>query len=150
MISFEQLLLAILGSSLLASIFGNLVIELYRTHTRKTERKYTQLEERCFSLLTNVIGLRRGYYDIEAADKFNEAYRQLWLYAPDNVILAINNFINLIRQKDLYKTHVDTERERAFGNMVLTIRKYYYGKTKLTAENFLLILIPRTTEEGAN
>ena len=93
-ITSSQLWMAVLGSSLLASILGPLVTQWYRIRTEKKIRKFHQIEERFFNLVTDMGGFRPERSDPEKKEKVYEAYRQLWLYASDKTIKKINNLFH--------------------------------------------------------
>ena len=131
----HELLITILSSSLLASILGPLFLEIYRSYSKKVERKFLQMEERFFSLLTTLSAFRVEYIDPKKIEEFNEAYRQIWLYAPDEAIIAINKFFEALGAKKEDLTYADHKAVE----MVLELRKQYYGKTNLQPENFMII-----------
>jgi len=86
-------------------------------------------------MLTLIKAFRESTIDPEGIDNFYDAYRQIWLYAPDDTIRSLNNFFRGIGAKE----PEITDAGRTAAEMVLGMRKAYYGKTKLKPEDFLVI-----------
>lgn len=134
-LNFQEIVVAVLGSSLLASILGNLLVQFYRIRADIKQRVRAQMEERFFNMLTLIKAFRQSTLDPKGIDEFYDAYRHIWLYAPDDVIRSINNFFRRIGAE---KQEI-TDADKTAAEMVLAMRKAYYGKTKLKSEDFLII-----------
>lgn len=66
---------------------------------------------------------------------FEEQYKG-WLYCSDEVIVAINNMVSLVKNGG---TPDPIEGRKAVGNIVVAMRKDLYGKTKLEFDAFQYI-----------
>jgi hypothetical protein len=136
----ENLIIAVLSSSLLASIVGSLLTRWYKIRSDKEIRKFLQKEKRFFDMLTNMDAFTIGKEDKAKKEKINEAYRQLWLYGSDETIRSINRFwISTGTKPSEEKDR--TEADKRHCEMVLQIRKDFYGKTDLKPEEYLLVQI---------
>jgi hypothetical protein len=88
--------------------------------------------------LTNVGGFRVARPDVDKKERFYEEYRQLWLYASDETIRSINNFwiaTGATPPSELKLAPADV----ATCQMILQLRRDFYGKTKLKPQEFLII-----------
>jgi hypothetical protein len=59
----------------------------------------------------------------EQKKKFLEAYASTWLWAPDPVVKALNNFIDLVTISQPPKTAEQEARKTAYANCILEMRK---------------------------
>jgi len=120
--------------ALIAAIIGPWIIEYWKWRNEPIRRILHEKEVRYFTLLTDIEGFI-GNRDVKKIAKFYEHYRTAWLYAPDEVINAINNFFKAtgFQDKEI------SEANKVAGNMVWQMRKDFYGDTKLTAEEFLIL-----------
>lgn len=134
----ESLIIAVLSSSLLASIIGSFINQLYKTRSDKKIRKFRQKEERFFSMLTDSGAFVVGTKDPDKMKKFYEGYRQIWLYASDKTITAINEFFKATGAKPK-KWEELNEADKKHGQMILQLRKEFYGKTELKPEDYLIL-----------
>jgi hypothetical protein len=66
--------------------------------------------------------------------EFIQAYRQIWLYSPDEVIKKINAFF----VSSGYSKQIETAQDKAARDMVFTMRKTIQGDTELKPEEFLI------------
>lgn len=141
-----ELIIALLGSSLLASILTGLLAPLvtgwYKIRKDKEFRKFQQKEERFFSLLTDVVAFTVGAEDVTQKEKFLQAYRQIWLYASDEAIKSINNFFRSVGAH-FRKWEELGEAYKRHNQMILQLRKDFYGKTKLNPEDFLIVTVAK-------
>jgi len=120
--------------ALIAAIIGPWIIEYWKWKNEPRRRILHESEVRYFNLLTNLIGFYENH-DPKKIAQFYEHYRTAWLYAPDEVIEAVNRFFKAqgVQQAEL------REVEKATCNMVWEMRRAFYGDTKLTPESFLFI-----------
>ena len=105
-----------------------------RPYTKHGVRNKSLKEVRYFTLLTNIEGFI-GKSDSKKVAEFYEHYRTAWLYAPDEVIFAINKFFKAVGAQNTELIDTDIMA----GNMVWEMRKDFYRDTTLTAEDFLII-----------
>jgi hypothetical protein len=134
----EDLLNLILSSSLLVSIVGVLVTEYYRVRSEKELRKFQHKEERYVNMLSNFGGFRVGKIDVEKQERFYQEYSQLWLYASDETIRSVNSFwiaTGATQPSELELSKAD----KATCQMILQLRKDFYGETQLKPEEFLIV-----------
>jgi len=131
-------LVSVLGAALIGSILGPVIIELLKLRTEPKKKERREIEVRYFNMLKNLTGFYAGTLDKKQIETFYEHYRVAWLYAPDEVIKAINNF--LIAVGATPKT--ETDADRAARNMVFEMRRAFKGKTKLKPKQFLIIGVP--------
>jgi len=133
-----EFIIAVLSSSLLASIFGSLITQWYKIRSDKELGKFHQKEERFFRLITDLGGFRAEKSDPGKKERVYEAYRQLWLYASDETIQKINEFFFSMGAKRLsYEELSKTFKGQC--EMVLQIRKDFYGKTDLKPEEYQIV-----------
>jgi len=135
----SDLWIAVLSSSLLATIFGALVTQWYKIRTEKGLSKYQQKEERFFNLVTDIGGFRDERSDPERKERVYDAYRQLWLYASDETIRKIND---LFFSQGAARLTYDELAESSKGQceLVLQIRKDFFGQTTLRPEDYQIVL----------
>jgi len=120
--------------ALIAAIIGPWIIEYWKWRSEPKNRILHESEVRYFTLLTNLEGFFENH-DPKKIAQFYEHYRTAWLYAPDEVIKAINRFFEAqgVRHTKL------SEADEAACNMVWQMRKAFYRNTKLRPEEFLIV-----------
>lgn len=91
-------------------------------------------------MLKNLTGFYEETLDMKKMETFYEHYRVAWLYAPDEVIKSINDF--LIAMGDAPKT-TETEAEKVTRKMIFEMRRSFKGKTKLKPKDFLFIAVSK-------
>ena len=89
---------------------------------------------RYFNLLTKLGGFI-GEMDTNKMLDFFQHYRTAWLYVPDEVIIAINEFFDAIGAH--YEPSTDTDEKTSY--MVWKMRKDFYGPTTLKPEDFHIV-----------
>lgn len=123
--------------ALITAILGPCVIEYYKWRNEPKRKVLHEGEVRYFSMLKNASGFFEPP-DPNKIDEFYEHYRAAWLYVPDQVIKSINRF---------YETYIGVqekgEKEEAMSNMILEMRRAFYGNTDLTLKDFLFIKAKR-------
>ena len=77
---------------------------------------------------------------LEHAERFFGAYRDLWLYASDEVIRAFNDFIDLF-MKPPAREVIGSEPAMKLARVLLAIRKDIGIKTTLTEKDFRFFAI---------
>jgi hypothetical protein len=90
-------------------------------------------------MLTNIDAFTIGKEDKTKREEIYKAYRQLWLYGSDETIQAINKFW-ISQMGEPPKEEQRTDADRRHGEMVLQLRKDFYGKTNLKSEDYYLLL----------
>jgi len=131
----------VIFTTLFTTVLGPRFQESSRRKSEKELRVWRQNEERFFNMLTFLEGFYVGSLDEEGARiakrKFVEAYRQIWLYSPDEVIEKINDFLIASGCKPAS----ETPQNKTAQEMVLWMRKTIYGDTRLEPEQFLFAAI---------
>ena len=99
---------------------------------RREERRKNK-EER----YTTFLATSNGFYTSTEntsllKNEFIKELRLAWLYCPDDVIKKGNAFIQTVQTG---RPHSDFEKERAFFEFVIVLRKEIYGKTELTQDD---------------
>jgi len=77
---------------------------------------------------------------LEHAERFFGAYRDLWLYASDEVIRAFNDFIDLFMKSPTNEI-MGSEPAMKLARVLLAIRKDIGIKTNLTEKDFRFFVI---------
>ena len=142
-ITSELIALTSVLSSLIIALFtlyiGPIVQERVRIKMEKDMRLWLQKEERFFnmlSLLDSYSTEARGAKAKEHQRRFLEAYRHLWLYAPDEIIHKVNDFL----LESGYKYAIYTEAEMTAAELIYSMRKAIFGDTKLTRKDVFLAM----------
>lgn len=118
---------------IIASWFVNQAVRINATIRRRIEKRYLKL-------IDNLRGFYSSSNDVSKKDEFLALYRECWLYSSDDVVKAMNSFIESI--SDGTEQSEEDKRLR-LGNCILEMRKdlnrrqYLRGKkTRLTADEF--------------
>lgn len=142
-ITSELIALTAVLSSLIIALFtlfiGPIVQERVRIKMEKEMRLWLQKEERFFNMLSLLDSYSTEARDIKAKEdqrKFLEAYRHLWLYAPDEIIRKVNDFL----LESGYKYAKYTAEEVTAAELIYSMRKAIYGDTKLTRKDVFLAM----------
>ena len=146
-ITSEIIALTSILSSLIIALFtlfiGPIVQERVRIKREKDMRLWLQKEERFFNMLSLLSSFSidaGGVKSIDDQRRFLEAYRHLWLYAPDEIIHKVNDF--LLESGYTYAKY--TAEEVTAAEIIYSMRKAIYGDTKLTRKDvFLAMTIDR-------
>jgi hypothetical protein len=136
----EFALVGILLGALIGSIFGPIVIELLKLRTEPKRKERQESEIRYYNMLQNLTGFM-GIGDKKQIDTFYEHYRIAWLYAPDEVIKSVNNFLISVGGAQPSPSKSDIESRK----MIFEMRRAFKGKTSLKPEDFLIIIVPERT-----
>lgn len=128
--------IGVLIAALIGSILGPILVEFMRLKIEPKRKEREEIESRYFNMIKNLKGFYTTSLNKDEKRVFQKHYRLAWLYAPDDVIKAINDFLNAVSRP----SSVDGERERkATRNMMYEMRKSFRGKTELKAEDFLIL-----------
>lgn len=96
-------------------------------------RERQQREDRYRGMLTAIQGFYVSSQNRELRQKFVDELYQAYLYAPDDVMRAANNFLDTVKTKPEPST--EEEKKSALANLVLEMRRDM-RKTKLAASEF--------------
>lgn len=135
MITIDITLLQTLLITLISAFVGG-YISFYFTSKSKKDDAILKFREEKYS---NLLILLKGFVGNTANSEikrqfFDEQYRS-WIYSSDEVVLAINNLVELIKANE-HKDPDVLEGRRAIGNVVLAMRKDLLRKTKLEYKHF--------------
>ncbi len=108
---------------------------IFAIKSKKNEAMLKFKEEKYTNLLLALQGFMNETTSTRKMKNFIEEQYKSWIYCSDDVVLAINKFINSeIENKD--KTPDQEEYKKVVGNVVLEMRKDLKGSTKLTYKDF--------------
>jgi len=124
--------LVALASALLGSIVGPLIKSLCVDPTVEAGKK---MRDNFQVLLTNLEGFSHIPVDQKKISEICLQYRMAWLYASDEVIRAINGWLQHLKVPPPSKDTV----EWAAAVMILQMRKEIYKNTSLQEKDFLLL-----------
>jgi hypothetical protein len=97
--------------------------------SKRRETARARREERYFELVSDLAAFYDSSSpDLAGRDRFVREARLAWLYCPDNVVRALNEFLQAVQGRD----GGPVERSRAARQLVLRIRKELLGRTSLT------------------
>jgi hypothetical protein len=103
--------------------------------TKKNEVMQKFREEKYSNLLILLQGFVGNTANYETKKIFFEEQYKSWIYSSDEVIIAINTMVQLV--KDSQGKNPDRELgKKAIGNIVLAMRRDLLGKTNLSYEDF--------------
>ena len=129
--------------ALIVAVLGPWVIEYWKWRNEPKRRILKEKEARYYNLLTKLGGFIGSFNPEKAAD-FCEHYRAAWLYVPDEIIIAINEFYDAVGAH--YNPESDADEKISY--MVWRMRKDFYGPTILKPSDFHIIM-PRNSNHDA-
>lgn len=125
------------------TFFGALIILafswLLNEWSKRRHEDYARKEQKYTALLKSLRGFYVHSQSRELKEEFINQLNQCWLYCPDEVIQKTYDFLETVHTN---AKRIDSEKERALGELVLAIRKdlhdryHIINKTKLKSENF--------------
>ncbi|GAG57176.1 unnamed protein product [marine sediment metagenome] len=133
-----ELIIVVLSSSLLGSILGPQLTQWYKTQSGKDVSKYYKKEKCFFTIVTDIGGFRSERSEPAKKENIYKSYRQLWLYASDETIRKINEFFFSMGAKRLSYDEL-TKSSKGHCELILQIRKDFYGETKLKPEDYQIV-----------
>jgi len=127
----------------LVPIVVAIIVWVLNEMSKRKWEDYKRKEESYRNLLSSIKGFYAASNDVNLKQAFIDQLNICWLYAPDEVILKADQFLELVRVGD-ETPDSKKEREKALGELVLTIRKDILSrkktkKTKLKSDNFRLL-----------
>lgn len=116
------------------------IVTWYLNHSSQTNlRQVQENESRYQSLLASLDGFYTSSSDSKAKETFLGQYRQCWLYSPDSVITAINEFLGSLVEG----ATSSEQKENLLGDCVLAMRRDLFDprslkkrRTELKASDF--------------
>lgn len=107
------------------------------------QEKISRYEKLITSIDRGFITSRRDTSEIENYKReFYENTYIVWLYAPDSVISALNEFTATFSTWDAHGAPKnDTSVNEALGQLILAMRKDVYGKTALKSNELITVTV---------
>ncbi len=131
----SDVLFVALLSSLLGSILGPVITEWYKIKSAKAASKYYK-KEKCYdTLVTDIVGFRDSKPEQDKKESFYQAYRHLWLYSSDEAIRKVNQFF-YSTGGELVPYEERNIADKMYCELMLQLRKDFYGETKLKLEEY--------------
>ncbi len=94
--------------------------------------RYKRKEERYMGFLLSIRGFYEGSEDTKLKEKFIDDLRLAWLYCPDKVVRAGNDFLASVNSGS---ESTDQEKQTTLGKFELELRRDLLGRTTLTVED---------------
>lgn len=124
--------------ALITAIIGPITIDYLRFRAELKKKEHDEIESRYINMIKDQTAFYISMNDEKKKEDFLENYRLAWLYAPDEVIIAMNGFL-----KALGATPDGSKLEKTLQQMVLATRKAFRGKTLLKAEDYLVVSVTK-------
>ena len=120
---------------LISAALGAFVTYLFTTRARRDEAILRFKEEKYAKLLVKLQGFIGVTTSAQLKREFFEEQYQSWLYASDEVVLAVNAMVQLVAENLGLAPDPQAGRE-AVGQIVLAMRRDLLGKTSLDYSAF--------------
>lgn len=113
----------------LSAVISSYLTYYFAIKKTRQEAIFKFKEEKYTNIILALQGFVNGTTDGKMKESlFTEKYKT-WLYAPDNVIKAIDDFIDFVRE------HHGEDGKEHLGKIVLEMRKDLLGRSKLSTED---------------
>lgn len=122
-------------TSLVSGGLGAWLTYYFGIKSKKTEAMLKFKEEKYSKLLVYLQGFVGNTVSGDLKRKFFEEQYRSWLYCSDDVIKALNNFVDLVKSEQGQVPNPE-EGSKAIGGVVLNMRKDLLGRTKLNYKDF--------------
>ncbi len=116
-------------------IIGSALTYYYGVMSKRGEAALKYKEEQYSKLLVKLQGFVGHTANAKTKREFFEEQYKSWLYCSDDVIEAINEMVNLVKENRGMEPD-PVKGQKVVGNIVVAMRKDLYGKTKLGHESF--------------
>ncbi|WP_348734264.1 hypothetical protein [Rheinheimera texasensis] len=116
-------------------IIGSALTYYYGVMSKRGEAALKYKEEQYSKLLVKLQGFVGHTANAKTKREFFEEQYKSWLYCSDDVIEAINEMVNLVKENRGMEPD-PVKGQKVVGNIVVAMRKDLYGKTKLGYESF--------------
>jgi hypothetical protein len=136
----------------LALIVSVIIASLAWLYQRAWERQVSKIE-RYQSILDKIPAFTVGNLDPTVMDDAYTEFRRLWLYAPDDVLKAANEFFLASSRPG------DNSGNERLGKLIIKIRKDSsfssaiipkFFKTQMTPEEFLIVTSKKNTTSNSS
>lgn len=115
---------------ILTAILASYLTYYFNNRAKKEESIIRFKEEKYAKLLIKLQGFLGSSASAQTKREFFEEQYQSWLYCSDEVVIAINDLIDLVKTSNGKPPDPEAGR-KAIGNIVLVMRKDLLGKTNL-------------------
>jgi len=140
--------LAIVLASVIA--IGGYWVQSYLARKREMQRQISREKEERFRTIIEELPyvFFKEYKErvpkdelIAHAEKFFSAYRELWLYASDDVIKGFNTLIDIYMKPVQVRTEVEQKAEQKLVSVLLEMRKDLDINTSLKESDFRFFVV---------
>ncbi len=121
--------------SISSAFMGGLISYFFVIRQKKYEAILRFKEEKYANLLIYLKGFVGNTISVETKEKFFEEQYKSWIYASDEVVVATNTMVEIVKNSKGKDISPEIGR-KAIGEIVLAIRKDLLGKTKLNYSDF--------------
>ncbi len=134
--TFDISILGTLFIALFSAITGGYITFYFSSKSKKDDAIIKFREEKYSNLLILLKGFVGDTANSETKRQFFDEQYRSWIYSSDEVVLAINNLVDLIKENETKDPNVE-EGRKAIGNIVLAMRKDLLKKTNLNHKDFI-------------
>ena len=115
---------------IVTALIGAYITYYFTNRSKREESMVRFKEEKYAKLLIKLQGFLEGSNSSQVKKEFFEEQYQSWLYCSDEVVIAMNELIELMKINH-GQAPAPQDGRKAIGNIVLAMRKDLLGKTKL-------------------
>ena len=120
---------------IIAAIISSYLTYYFTIKSKKSEAIFKFKEEKYANLLVLLKGFVGTTASNDTRRKFFEEQYRAWIYSSDDVVKAINNMVELVKNSSGSSPDPEEGRE-AVGNIVVAMRNDLLGKTNLIHSDF--------------
>lgn len=122
--------------TLIPAVIGGYISFYFASKAKKDEAIIKFREEKYTNLLILLQGFVGDTANYQTKIKFFEEQYKSWIYASDEVVIAVNELIDLVKNNNGQDPN-PLDGEEAIGKVVLAMRKDLLKKTSLGREAFV-------------
>jgi len=125
-----NMLIPIIGAVIV--FVSGLVTWYLNERSKRIYEEYKRKEDKYSALIRSLRGFYVDSFNKELQTEFLNQLNLCWMYCPDEVIHKAYNFLLMLHTAQKYS---DEEKEKAVGELILTIRKDLISKKPLVKTN---------------
>ncbi|PIQ95038.1 MAG: hypothetical protein COY75_09190 [Nitrospirae bacterium CG_4_10_14_0_8_um_filter_41_23] len=125
-----NMLIPIIGAVIV--FVSGLVTWYLNERSKRIYEEYKRKEDKYSALIRSLRGFYVDSFNKELQTEFLNQLNLCWMYCPDEVIHKAYNFLLMVHTAQKYS---DEEKEKAVGELILTIRKDLISKKPLVKTN---------------
>ncbi len=133
--TFDLSILQTLFITLISAFVGGYISFYFASKSKKDDAIVKFREEKYSNLLILLKGFVGETANSETKRQFFDEQYKSWIYSSDEVVLAINFLVELIKENE-NKDPDPKEGRKAIGNIVLAMRKDLLKNTSLEYKHF--------------